>query len=331
MKSEKPKVSFIMPCYNAEKYLPTSIEAIQLQTEENWELLIIDDCSSDKSVSIASGYASDDPRIRVIRRETQSGGAYIPRKDAILMANSELVAPLDADDYIEPDYLYNLLKVMSDVGVDAVYPIMYSWDGKDLNLRHAPDLSLIGKKMVGKEAVRYTLDGWRVHCNGGIIKKEIYLRSFGMVEEDKERVRSHLDEYLTRIILYNTPTVCFTDEKYYYRENPDSITHATDIRAFGVLFHNLQLLEFAEKFYSSSSEEYLLAQRQNFHGIFDALRLKRDLSLSPEENAEVEKTLKAAKNKVDFSLLKGNVSPRYYTLLRLPEPLILIILSIVDK
>ena len=95
-----PIVSFVMPAYNVAQYLPTAVEAIKAQTMTDWELIIVDDCSSDNTLEIAQSYAGEDSRIRLLQTERQSGGAYIPRKIAIENAESEIIAPLDADDNI---------------------------------------------------------------------------------------------------------------------------------------------------------------------------------------------------------------------------------------
>jgi len=90
-----PKVTVLMAVYNAEKYLRQAIESILNQTFTDFELLIVDDGSSDSSPEIIRSY--QDPRIRVIRNSTNRGIAY-SRKKALELARGEYVAVLDADD-----------------------------------------------------------------------------------------------------------------------------------------------------------------------------------------------------------------------------------------
>lgn len=72
---KQPLVSVIMPAYNAEKYIGEAIASVCAQTYENWELLILDDGSADRTVEIAQAYAQRDARIRVLRNLQNMGVA----------------------------------------------------------------------------------------------------------------------------------------------------------------------------------------------------------------------------------------------------------------
>ena len=92
-----PLVSIIMPCYNAERYIAQSIESVLAQTYPNWELLITDDCSTDKSVEIISKYSKTDDRINVLVPDEHQGIAKT-RNMSISRARGRFVAFLDSDD-----------------------------------------------------------------------------------------------------------------------------------------------------------------------------------------------------------------------------------------
>lgn len=102
-------VSVIMPCYNAAAYIGASIESVQAQTYTNWELLIVDDCSTDDSLAVIARY--DDPRIRVLKNEKNSGAA-VTRNNAIEAANGRFMAFLDSDDLWHPEKLAEQLAFM---------------------------------------------------------------------------------------------------------------------------------------------------------------------------------------------------------------------------
>lgn len=97
----KPLVSIIMAAYNADRYIAESIESILSQTYSNWELIIVDDASSDKTVEIANEYAKYDPRIKLICQDKNSGPA-IARNQAIEKSLGKYVAILDSDDISLP-------------------------------------------------------------------------------------------------------------------------------------------------------------------------------------------------------------------------------------
>ncbi len=94
------KLSIIVPVYNAEKYISACIESIQAQTLREWELILIDDGSKDKSGEICNRYASLDARIRVIYKE--NGGVSAARNTGLQMAKGEYIGFVDADDTILP-------------------------------------------------------------------------------------------------------------------------------------------------------------------------------------------------------------------------------------
>lgn len=93
----QPLVSIIMPCYNAERFIAQSIESVISQTYQNWELLITDDCSTDKSTGIVESFCKKDNRIILIKSEKHQGIAPT-RNMSIEQAKGRFVAFLDNDD-----------------------------------------------------------------------------------------------------------------------------------------------------------------------------------------------------------------------------------------
>ncbi|MEC3883967.1 glycosyltransferase family 2 protein [Halobacillus sp. HZG1] len=91
------KVSVITPSYNSANYILEAIESVQSQTYKNWEMIIVDDCSSDDSVNLIEGKQSEDERIKFIKL-TENGGPAFARNQAILAATGKYLAFLDSDD-----------------------------------------------------------------------------------------------------------------------------------------------------------------------------------------------------------------------------------------
>lgn len=106
-----PKVSVIMPAYNAVSYLEESVNSLKNQGFQDWELLLVDDCSKDDTVSLAKKIAKTDSRIQVIQKEKNSGSADT-RNTGIKLAKGEYIAFLDADDLWEPDFLEKMVSFM---------------------------------------------------------------------------------------------------------------------------------------------------------------------------------------------------------------------------
>ena len=107
MKQAFPAVSIVLPVYNGEKYLVSAIESVLAQSFEDWELLIIDDGSSDRSPSICDKYAEKDPRIKVFHQP--NGGVNTARAKGVDNSAGEYLLFLDADDTFSPDAVDYLL------------------------------------------------------------------------------------------------------------------------------------------------------------------------------------------------------------------------------
>ncbi len=103
------KISIIMPVYGVEDYVGKSIESIQAQTYQNWELWAVDDGSPDRSGEICDAYAAKDKRIHVIHKE--NGGAPSARNVAIDKADGEYLYFMDSDDWTEPDMLADMVSL----------------------------------------------------------------------------------------------------------------------------------------------------------------------------------------------------------------------------
>lgn len=97
------KISVIVPVYNVEKELPRCIESLLTQTYSNFELLLINDGSSDGSPEIMERYAEKDPRIRTLHKK--NGGVSSARNRGLEQAKGEYVCFVDADDVVASCYL----------------------------------------------------------------------------------------------------------------------------------------------------------------------------------------------------------------------------------
>lgn len=111
-------VSIIMPAYNCGRFIKESIDSVLAQTYTNWELLIVDDCSTDNTKAIVSTY--DDKRIRYMRNP-QNMGAALTRNKALREAKGRYIAFLDADDMWLPEKLERQIAFMQDNGFYFTY------------------------------------------------------------------------------------------------------------------------------------------------------------------------------------------------------------------
>lgn len=110
-------VSIITPNYNCGRFISQTIESVLAQTYTDWEMLIVDDCSTDGSYEIALEYAAKDSRIKVFRNE-QNSGAAISRNRAIEESKGEYLAFLDSDDLWMPEKLEKQIAFMCENNCD---------------------------------------------------------------------------------------------------------------------------------------------------------------------------------------------------------------------
>lgn len=112
-------VSIIMPSYNTANYIAASIQSVLDQTYQNWELLLVDDCSTDDTDAVVAPFLSD-ARIRYLKNE-QNSGAAISRNRALREAKGRWIAFLDSDDLWYPTKLEAQLKFMQSHGYHFSY------------------------------------------------------------------------------------------------------------------------------------------------------------------------------------------------------------------
>lgn len=113
--NEFPRISVIVPVYNAEKYLTQCVESILRQDFTDFELLLVDDGSKDKSGLICDEYAQKDQRVKVFHKE--NGGVSSARNLGIDKARGEFIVFVDSDDYVDTNYLTILTNVKADLVV----------------------------------------------------------------------------------------------------------------------------------------------------------------------------------------------------------------------
>jgi glycosyltransferase involved in cell wall biosynthesis len=109
--TETALVSVLMTAYNREKYIVSAIESVLASSYRNWELIIVDDISSDRTLEIARSYAEKDERVKVFRNEKNLGD-YPNRNQAAAYAGGKYLKYVDADDYIYPWGLELLVQMM---------------------------------------------------------------------------------------------------------------------------------------------------------------------------------------------------------------------------
>ncbi len=137
-------VSIIMPSFNTASYINKSIESVLAQTYKNWELLIVDDCSTDNTDEVVESYLKD-PRVKYFKNHENSGAA-LTRNRALREAKGEWIAFLDSDDLWLPNKLEKQLRFMVENGYVFSYHDYEKIDESGNRL----DIHVSGPKIVTK-------------------------------------------------------------------------------------------------------------------------------------------------------------------------------------
>ena len=213
------EISIIVPVYNVEEYLENCIESILNQTFKDFELILVDDGSTDNSGKVCDIYEKKDSRIKVIHKN--NGGLSSARNAGIDVAGGKYIGFVDSDDSIHPkmyEVLYNLINTYkSDISCCS-YKYTYDISSKEhekLKLNEVIEMSNI-------EAIEnlYTKDlGVRLVVAWNKLYNK---RLFDNIRYKVGRI--HEDEFMAHRILYNCKKIAYVDnELYYYLQREGSI------------------------------------------------------------------------------------------------------------
>lgn len=122
-------VSIIMPSYNCGKYVEETIRSVQAQTYKNWEIIFVDDCSTDGTVKRVSELREKDSRIKLFQNKFNSGAA-VSRNNALCEAKGRWIAFLDSDDLWEPEKLEKQVKFLEENEYKFSYTCYSEMDGE---------------------------------------------------------------------------------------------------------------------------------------------------------------------------------------------------------
>lgn len=115
-----PKISIILPTFNVEKYIAKALESCINQSFKDIEIIVADDCGSDKSIDIAKEYAKKDDRIKIIHNE-ENLKLLRARYEGVKVANSPYIMFLDPDDYLELNACEECVRILKNNEIDLLF------------------------------------------------------------------------------------------------------------------------------------------------------------------------------------------------------------------
>lgn len=237
-----PDISLIIPMYNAEKHITACLDSVLAQTFKNYELIIIDDCSTDSSPAIVDSYIPKfGGRLNHFRLKENTGGAGIPRNKGITLARGEYIMFMDSDDLITKTALAENLKLAREYNSDVLYRTLYyklSEDGAEYELAGVPkykegdetvidnDLDMRVKDMARS---RYWLAPWRTFSKREFILE--YELFFPNIRPYEDLVWTHA------LLIYTKNFLRVPHPIYFYRDNENSMTRTKKTPAESARFY----------------------------------------------------------------------------------------------
>lgn len=226
------KVSFIIPVYNAEKYLEECIKSILNQTIQDWELLLINDGSPDKSGYICDEYAKHDSRIRVFHKK--NGGVSSARNLALKYVTGAWVSFIDSDDVISSVYIERCLDAITNDDIDIVQTGM---------ARHTSELN----KKNGVETTPLNVadyiatNKYKTTVCGGIIRSSIFFEN--NIEFDETLKLGEDQKCIFSCMALSKKILRVPDKLYYYRPNPSGATSKQMSKDLLLSMHEFYILK----------------------------------------------------------------------------------------
>lgn len=231
----EPLISVIVPVYNTGEYLTPCLDSILGQTYQTFELLLVDDGSTDGSGAVCDQYAARAPRVRVFHQENQ--GVSSARNLALEQAVGEYIAFVDADDYIAPDYLEVFSRILAKQSVGMVFCDLFIVTGKKLEKAH---LVREDRLITERDRLFWDILGseeqYGVGAGGTCVQKNL-------IGEHRFRKLSYGEDGLFLMELFlDAPTVYITTYAgYYYVQREDSAMHCTGKRGLLCAMNRLEL------------------------------------------------------------------------------------------
>ena len=213
------KYSFIVPCYNGEKYIVKCLDSILKQTGNNYEVIVINDGSTDNSINIINKYKND-KRIVVINQDNM--GLSLARNNGINKAKGEYLIFVDCDDYIQNDFLKTIDKNLNDEDMLKIgYTLVY--DNKEEVINN------ISFESNGEQAFKKLIDSRLMFemSQQYIIKKDYMIDNNYYFEKNKY----HEDLGLIPYMIINAKKVkSIPYSGYMYVQTNNSITRNSDAK-----------------------------------------------------------------------------------------------------
>lgn len=272
-------LSIIMPVYNSEKYLTDALNSVINQTYKDFELIIIDDGSTDNSSDICQKYSQNDRRIKYFRQE--NSGSQVARNNALDIASGKYIAFVDSDDALDPHIyevlIQNLEKYDADVSVCG-----FSMNRDALGTRAKASATVIN----GSDSILEALVG---HSSSlprlqGYLFNKVYKKEVIGTHRMNPLINMGEDGLFNMYVMQNCNKAVFENSiLYYYRWSETSLTNThsrayakwkKDVEGYNNVLHtekNTFILDYSKRmfiFCAMKKAEAIVREKGNFKEVY---------------------------------------------------------------
>ena len=270
------KISIIIPVYNAEKTLAATVEAIKSQSYTGWEIILVNDGSTDASLRVCRELEETCDKIRVL--DKSNGGVVSAYKLGIKNASGQLIAFCDADDTYAPDFLERAVKIIEEKNCDFVSFACTLTEGNESHIeKNAAEEGFYDKTRIQKEILPHCLFNdfiagqyYKVHVYrwNKVYKKELIDRFLDQLDEKCFQIE---DNIFTSLAILNAETFYIDNTSVYnYMIRSQSITTAVSENLIDKYTYSLSVLKgLAEKYLSTSNpKQFIFLAWENYRIAF---------------------------------------------------------------
>ena len=216
MEKNEPLISVVIPVYNGALYLDKTFKSLMDQTYKNFEVIFVNDSSTDNSLSLLEKYSQFSKKIKVF---TKPNGGFASKavNYGLKYASGKYFMYSSQDDLFSPNLLEKNIQRALETDADSIVPYMRYYHDETNNQHGISGINGdINREINGREAFTLSLD-WTIH--GFALWSMELVRKVGIAETGLNS-----DEYSTRMLFFNSKKVVFSDGVFYYRQQPNAIT-----------------------------------------------------------------------------------------------------------
>lgn len=233
------KISILMAVYNTAQYLPQCLDSLLAQTMEDFQVICVDDASTDDSLQILKSYASRDSRIQVIPLKENHGQAYA-RNKGLECVTGTYTCFLDSDDWLGNDALQQVVDAFGqDETIDSVlFRCRYYYSEDRIEEHSMPAFEANAGQPIalsGEQAFELSLT-WQIH--GVYAVKTSIHQKFPY----DDSARTYSDDNTTHLHYLASRKVVACGGEYFYRQHATSVTHQISSRRFDYLKANVSMM-----------------------------------------------------------------------------------------